>query len=156
MSKLKPTYTARAMREDLPCEAVVLHCSDNRFQVTFNEFLTSALGLRSYVLIAIPGGAHFVPLEAYLPKFAKTGFQSLSFMVKRAKPRRVILVGHDDCLFFKERLQFFSVEADFNQRQLVNLIKARSILADKYAGLAVELYFADVGADRSVKFANVG
>lgn len=155
MSKLRPTYSARAPREDRPCEALVLHCSDNRFQLAFNEFLTNGLDLRSYVLIAIPGGAHFVPLEAYLPKFAKTGFQSLSFMVKRAKPKRVILVGHDDCLFFKERLQFFSLEANFNQKQLGNLSKARSILADKYAGLSVELYFADVEVDASVKFVNV-
>jgi hypothetical protein len=119
--------------------------------LAFSEFLTHGLELRSYVLIAIPGGAHFVPLETYLPKFAKTGFQSLSFMVKRAKPHRVILVGHDDCLFFKERLQFFSFEADFNQKQLGNLSKARTILAEKYSDLSVELYFADAARDGSIQ-----
>jgi hypothetical protein len=137
-------------------EAVVIHCSDHRFQDGFREFLTNFLRLRSYALLAIPGGGHFLPVEQLLPKFAKVSLQSLSFLVKRGRPSREILIGHADCLFFKERLQFFFPETDFDQKQFANLRRAREAIRGQFPGLAVELYFADAQADGSVRFLQVG
>jgi hypothetical protein len=132
-----------------------MHCSDHRFQGVFQEFLTEGLRLRSYSLLAIPGGGHFLPLEHLLPKFAKTGRQSLSFLVKRSQPRKVILIGHDDCLFFKERLQFFFLEADLNQKQLANQRQARQIIIARFPELEAELYFADAQMSSAVQFLRV-
>jgi hypothetical protein len=150
----KLVYSASRAAEASP-EALVLHCSDHRFQTAFNEFLTHGLELRSYGLLSIPGGGHFISLETYLPKFAKIGFQSVSFLVKRSRPRRIILIGHDDCLFFKERAQFFFFEADLNEKQFANLKKAREVIHSRYPDLAVDIYFADVQKD-SVQFVKVG
>lgn len=133
-------------------QAIAVHCSDHRFQSSFREFLTHGLGLRAYALLAIPGGAHFIPLEQFLPKFAKAALQSLSFLVKRGKPEKIILVGHDDCLFFKERCQFFLIEGDLNRKQFANLRKARGLLRERFPDLPVEAYFADVKPDGSIEF----
>jgi hypothetical protein len=148
----RASYTIAAGSETERAQAVVLHCSDHRFQAGFREFLTDGLGIQAYALLAIPGGGNFIPLEQYLPKFAKAGLQSMSFLVKRSGPERIILIGHHDCLFFKERFQFFFIEADLNDKQRVNLRKARSLLRERFPSLPVEAYFADMKADGSVEF----
>ena len=136
-------------------EAVVVHCSDHRFQASFREFLTDGLGLRAYALLALPGGGHFLSLAPMMPKFAKAGLQSISFLVKRAKPPKIILVGHDDCLFFKEKGQFFCPEATLNQKQFANLRRARGVLHEQFPALAVELYFADAPPGDAVHFLKI-
>lgn len=152
----KKYFSATANRQDSPCEAVVVHCGDHRFQQGFREFLVEGLGLGSYALLAIPGGGHFCSMEQLQPKFAKAGLQSLKFLVKRTGARRIILIGHDDCLFFKDQLQFFFTEADLNQRQITNLKRARQVVRESFTRATVELFFADAGIDGSLQFRNIG
>lgn len=152
----KLTYRAASHRQDSANEAVVVHCSDHRFQPGFREFLAEGLGFRSYALLAIPGGGHFSSMEQLQPKFAKVGLQSLKFLVNRTGARRIILIGHDDCLFFKEQLQFFFTEADLNQKQIGNLKRARQVLQEWFPRATVELFFADAGVDGSLQFRNIG
>jgi hypothetical protein len=103
----------------------------------------------------VPGGGHFVTLEHLMPKFFSVNLQSLSFLLKRTGSPRVILIGHDDCLFFKERVQFFFTEPEFNQKQVANLKKARNALQKRLPGKRVELYFADSNRDGSVEFSDI-
>jgi hypothetical protein len=145
-------YHSGINREDINADTIVIHCSDHRFRGSFHEFLTEGLKLDSYALLAIPGGAHIISMEQVLPKFAKVGWQSLSFLIKRGKPRRIVLIGHDDCLFFKERLQFFFLEADFNQKQFASLQKAQNIIMERFQELLVELYFAFAHKNDPIQF----
>jgi len=149
-------FSATSNRQDSPCEAVVVHCGDHRFQQGFREFLVEGLGLGSYALLAIPGGGHFCSMEQLQPKFASAGLQSLKFLVRRTGARRIILIGHDDCLFFKDQLQFFFTEADLNQRQITNLKRARQVVRESFMRATVELFFADAGIDGSLQFCNIG
>ncbi len=148
-------YRPGFKREDTAAEAVVIHCSDHRFQNSFRDFLTEWLRLRSYSLLAVPGGGHALSLEQFLPKFAKIALQNISFLVKRGQPRKIILIGHDDCLFFKEQAQFFFLETDLNQKQVANLRKARQLIQERFPRLPVELYFADSSPDGSVQFVEI-
>jgi hypothetical protein len=148
-------YVSKTRLKDSASEAVVVHCGDHRFQRGFYEFLTEGLRLASYALQSVPGGGHFVTLEHLMPKFYSVNLQSLSFLLKRTGSPRVILIGHDDCLFFKERVQFFFTEPEFNQKQVANLKKARNALQERLPGKRVELYFADSNRDGSVEFRNI-
>lgn len=154
--KSQTLYISRARPEDAACEAVVIHCSDHRFQAGFHEFLSEGLQLVSYALLAVPGGGHFVTLENLMPKFSSVNFHSLSFLLKRTRSPRVILIGHDDCLFFKERAQFFFTEAEFNQKQIANLKKAQNALRERLPGKHVELYFADSIEDGAIECRIIG
>ena len=145
-------FLSEARREDGAPDALVLHCSDHRFQSGFREFLAEGLGLSSYALIAIPGGGHFLSMEYLFPKLAKTGLESMSFHIKRAKPHRVILIGHDDCRFFKERLEFYFPEGDLKKKQTANLRKARAIVLERFPGLPVELFFVEADPAGSLQF----
>ena len=149
------TFRATSKRRDSANEAVVVHCSDHRFQEGFREFITDGVGLSSYALLAIPGGGHFGSMEQLQPKFARVGLQSLKFLIKRSGARRIILVAHDDCLFFKEQLQHLFTEADFNRKQIANLKRTRQVLLDWFPRSTVELYLADAFSDGSLQFLSV-
>jgi hypothetical protein len=148
-------YVATARRQDSANEAVVIHCSDHRFQQGFREFLSEGLGLGSYALLAIPGGGHFSSMGDLLPKFAKVGMQSLKFLVRRSGANRIILIAHDDCLYFKEMLQFFFTEPDLNGKQLANLKRGRRVLLEWFPRARVELYFAGADSTGSLQFLSV-
>ena len=142
-------------KEEMPADAVVLHCSDHRFQRSFHEFLIEELKVGLYALLSIPGGGHFLSMEDVMSKYFKISLRSLSFHINRNKPRRAIVIGHYDCLFFKEQAQFYFSEPGLNQKQFANLRKARIQLQERFPGLEVELYFADVKEDGSVEFLRV-
>ena len=153
--KTDTLYTSKATRNTVASRAVAVHCSDHRFQDAFREFLTEGLGLVSYALIAIPGGGHFTSLTEIMPKFAKVGFQSLSFMIQRTGARRVILVGHEDCLFFGEVLRFYFTESHLHDKQFASLRKAGGAIRERFAGQSVELYFAEASSDNRVQFLKI-
>ena len=153
--KIEPVYRSKAVRTTVANQAMAIHCSDHRFQDAFREFLTEGLGLGSYALIAIPGGGHFTSLTEIMPKFAKVGFQSLSFLIQRTGARRIILVGHEDCLFFKEFLGFYFDEAHLHDKQFAGLRKASRALRERFEGQSIELYFADAGSDNRIQFLKI-
>ena len=146
---------AKAARADGAPEALVVHCSDHRFQSGFREFLWGGLGLRTYALISTPGGGHFLTLENVLPKVARVGRESMTFHAERARPSRIVLVGHDDCLFFKERVQFFFPKGDLHAKQTENLRRARAVASERFPGLPVEVYFARALAGGTLEFVPV-
>jgi hypothetical protein len=148
-------FQSEARRHEGTPDALVIHCSDHRFQHSFREFLAEGLKLPSYALIAMPGGGHFFTLEYVLPKYAKVGMQSVRFHLERARPHRIVLIGHDDCLFFKERVQFYYSEPDLHAKQAAGLRKARAIAEVQFPGLPVELFFADTRPDGSVQFLRI-
>jgi hypothetical protein len=150
-----PTFKTTAHRADGAPEALVVHCSDHRFQAGFREFLQKGLGLSTYALLSTPGGGHFLTLEHFLPKVAKVGRESMTFHVERAGPRRIVLVGHDDCLFFKERAQHLFRGSDLNAKQAENLRRARAVATERFPGLPVDVYFAHAHGDGALEFAPV-
>ena len=152
---MESLYQTKAARREAANEAVVIHCGDHRFQNAFHEFLTVGLKLESYALLVIPGGGHFAAAELFMPKFAKVELQSLGFLVKRSGARRIVIFGHDDCLFFKERLQFFFTEEQPNQKQFRSLLKSRSVLCERFPAVAIEIYFADVADEGSYQLLKV-
>jgi hypothetical protein len=121
---------------------VVIHCSDPRFQPHFQDFLGRGLGLESYGLIAVPGGAQFLTLVDYLPKFAWAGWRWVKFMVDLAKPERIILIAHDDCRWYLD-LRFGRPDpARLRERLAQDLQRVRAALAERFGDRRIELYFA--------------
>ena len=123
--------------------ALVIHCSDPRFQKHFHEFLRAHLGLDTYGLIAVPGGAQFLTMIDYLPKFSWVGWRWLKFLVDRSRPRRVILIVHDDCLWYKD-LRFWQHGGDWKSAALSDLAKVRDGLRARFGSLGVETWFARI------------
>lgn len=130
-------------------DVVVVHCSDPRYQPHFHQFLTAGLGLERYALVAVPGGPQFLTLAEYLPKFSWVGWRWMKFLVDLSKPRRVVLIAHDDCRWYHDS-RFFHPHLTVGDRQLADLRQVRAAFAERFPGVAIDVYFARLDGDQAV------
>jgi hypothetical protein len=130
-------------------DVIVVHCSDARYQPHFQEFLKQGLALERYSLVAVPGGPQFLTLAEYLPKFSWVGWRWMKFLVDLSRPRRVVLVGHDDCRWYRDS-RFFHAERTVGERQLADLRQVRAAFAERFPAIAIEAYFARLDANEAV------
>ena len=127
---------------------VVVHCSDSRFQPRFQEFLRQNLGLDRYTLIAVPGGPQFLTLAEYLPKFSWVGWRWMKFVMERTRPRRVILIAHQDCHWYMDG-RFFHQHHAVGDQQLADLRHVRDAIRERFGNLSVEAYFARLDGEQT-------
>jgi hypothetical protein len=85
-------------------EALVLHCSDPRFQTAFGPFLEHELGLAQgrYIPFVVAGGAGVLAHPERRPKefkFLRDRFEL--FHGHFASLRRLVLINHEDCLYYR-------------------------------------------------------
>ncbi len=83
--------------------AVVIYCSDPRFQVAFEEFIEQELELikGDYIPIVVGGGAGVLGHPELLPKefkFLKERLEAYRQIFPTA--RRIILINHEDCRYY--------------------------------------------------------
>jgi hypothetical protein len=130
-------------------DVVVVHCSDPRYQPHFQEFLRKRLGLDRYALVAVPGGPQFLTLAEYLPKFSWVGWRWMKFLVDLSKPRRVVLIAHDDCRWYRDA-RFFHLHPDVGDRQRADLKQVRAAFAERFPGVAIDGFFARLDGDEAV------
>jgi hypothetical protein len=84
--------------------AIVIHCSDPRFQAAFEEFLEHELGLAKggYIPIVVGGGAGVLGHPEQLPKefkFLKERLEHYREIFPTA--RRIILINHEGCRYYQ-------------------------------------------------------
>jgi hypothetical protein len=124
-------------------EVLVIHCSDYRFQAAFNEFLNLKLNLNgNYDLLVLPGGPQCLTLVEYLPKFSWAGWKWFRFLVEAHDLKRLILIQHQDCRWYKELPNHLHTSSEPRLRQEEDLRRARAALTRERPELSVELYYA--------------
>lgn len=96
----KLTYAAHP---DPKPEAVVIHCSDPRFQAAFEQFLHQELNLEKgrYIPIVVGGGGGVLAHPEQLPKEFKFLKDRLEHY-RRVFPtvRRIVLINHEGCRYY--------------------------------------------------------
>jgi hypothetical protein len=127
-------------------DALVVHCSDPRFQVHFQDFLRRHKGLDRYALFAIPGGAQSLTLAGYLPKFSWAGWRWMKFLMGVTKPRRAILIAHEDCRWYLDG-HLARPHRNVRDRQIQDLHAVKAEINERFSGIDVELYFARLEGD---------
>lgn len=124
-------------------DTLVIHCGDYRFQSAFQEFLNGSLNLDgNYDLMVIPGGPLSLTLFEYLPKFQWASWRWLRFFVEQHKVRRLILIQHQDCAFYRTMPLHLHASPEPRQRQELDLRRVREAMKKDLPQLAVELYYA--------------
>jgi hypothetical protein len=121
--------------------ALVVHCSDARYLPHFQDFLRDGLGLPRYTLIAVPGGVHALTLTEYLPKFSWAGWRWVTFLENLFQPPRVILIGHEDCRWYKDA-RFHHLHGGADGTQHADLRRVRAEVQARFPRMAVETWFA--------------
>lgn len=130
-------------------EALVIHCSSARFQQQMHAFLVDGLRLKKYSLVAVPGGVQAFTLLEYLPKFAWAGWRWTKFLVDLEKPRRLILIGHEECAWYRD-LRFWQRQQPARERIVDDLKQVASEASQRFPEVRVEIYYASLAGTQAV------
>ena len=128
-------YRTKSPLTQIAPEAIVIYCSAARYQQHFEEFLVDGLKLEDYSLIAIPGGVQVLTLLDYLPKFSWAGWRWAKFLIDADHPPRAVLIGHEDCRWYKHLFRG-------HEKIKSDLDRAARELKERFPAMRVELYMA--------------
>jgi hypothetical protein len=150
------TYHPSAKLHPERAEALVVHCSDNRFQAAVQEFLNSHLKLDgNYDVLAIPGGPQCLTLVEYLPKFSWASGKWFRFLIEKHELKRLILIAHQDCSWYRELPFHLFGSTDPRTRQEDDLRRARRTLVSQFPHVRVDLYYVAWDTDSHVTIESV-
>jgi hypothetical protein len=139
-----------ATKETAP-DAVVVYCSDPRFQTAFDGFIEKDLGLAKgqFVPLVVAGGANIFTNPLRLPKEFKFLKDRLEFFQEAfSSIKRIVLIGHEDCRYcdsMKNKLFGF---AGIDFKNLLEHHKAGLAVLPKMLtgilipGKTIEIYYA--------------
>ncbi len=127
-------------------EALVVHCADPRFQTAFREFVNKELGITSYVPLVVGGGIHSFGVEQLMPKNFKIVWEQIKFFIKEAKVKKVIIINHEDCLWYKTMKGYYpSIELPVKGK--LDLKTAAQRILKDFAGVEVRSFWAGLKDD---------
>jgi len=117
-------------------------CTDGRFRPHVEEFVTRHLGVDAHAdLVAVPGGVEPLALLDLVPKDFNFLKRRLQALIEAHGTRRVVLVGHQDCAWYKVR-KIGPFRIDLTEQQMRDLRKAAGRLREIAPGVQVEIWFA--------------
>jgi carbonic anhydrase len=125
-------------------DALVVHCSDPRFQAAFREFVAGELQVLNPVPIIIPGGIHELVSPVRI-KAARQLWQQLEFMISAGKIRRVIIINHEGCQWYAKWNAL--VRTRVSEDIVNHLLAAAQKLLERRLNLSVETYYAKIEND---------
>lgn len=147
-------------------QALVVHCSDPRFQAAFKDFIGNNLNLKEgeYIPIVVPGSIASLGsnISVLLPKRQKVLLDNIKLMFERnqGESMRLILINHEDCrsyaeIFSKIR-KYIAKLPDTIKREVDDLAFAAKIIRIAAGSFGVtcepELYLARIIKDNEVVF----
>lgn len=139
---MRKVFHFDAPRETYHCDAAVVWCYDDRFDVPFRKFL-KRIGIIRPDSIKVAGGAKCIssPERDSDREFI---FDQIRKSIRLHATKRVILMTHSDCGAYGGLGHAFKgdtrVEAAHHQQELQ---RAATHLAQAIPGLEINTYFAD-------------
>lgn len=136
----KAGFTSQVPFDEQRVGAAAVYCSDGRYGEQMDEFLHAGLGLPRYDRLALPGGAACLAgylVSAYHERLALE--RELEFLIKAHQLRRVVLIAHQGCGFYKD---IWTGGRSVEQQQQADLRQAAEQIRSASRGVSVEAYFA--------------
>lgn len=133
-------FTSRIPLVEQRIGAAAIYCSDGRIGQQMDDFLHNALNLPRYDRLVVPGGpgclaGHFV---AYREEQALV--EHLRFLCRVHEIERVVLIAHQHCAFYIDRLEL--TRATMLKQQVTDLSNAARRIAEVDSKLQVDGYLA--------------
>lgn len=128
--------------------ALAISCSDGRFAKAVNELLLCE-GHGNIDTLTLPGGVALLSYTSATHSERDAVRRALQFMFLHHDIRRVFLIGHHGCAYYREHLRGMSVES-IERRQLEDLRDSARAVARLRPGLRLDLYFARIQGDSVV------
>lgn len=137
-----PEFESSQPFEPVRIQAAAVYCSDGRFGEQFDELLHQGLGLPRYDRLAIPGGAACLAQHFKLYREEEGVLAQLRFLVDVHRVERVVLIAHERCAFYLERLQVSPLQLESQQQD--DMRKAVSRVRSLGRALRIDAFFARI------------
>lgn len=134
-------------------EALVVTCSDARFQTAFRRFGVEELGLANYYPLALGGGTHALGAKGTSPEDYATLYRQIKFFIEEIPLKLVVLINHQDCRWYQGHGDLSALDADI--RGQADLETSKGILSAGFPGVEVRAFWAGLDG-RTVTFSEVG
>jgi len=138
-------------------QAIVIYCSDPRFQSAFEKFVEEGLSFKkgTYIPMVIAGGIVSLSEPLQLPKEFKFVKERIEYFLDHIKTiKLVVLINHEDCQYYnvaKDKLKnlFLRGFKDIIERQKVDLIKvAKAVMNFSSLKNNFKLYYAKFAEEK--------
>ena len=131
---------------DEPIASAAVYCSDGRLGDHVDDLLHHRLEVAQFDRLAVPGGP--AVLVEHAPCFfeMQSLTRQLQFLVEAHQLRRVLLIAHQGCLFYLDRLRVSPQDLESHQRR--DLQEAAGRVRQMFHGLSVHAIFAHVDGQR--------
>jgi hypothetical protein len=139
-------YTGRLFYEPSRIHAAAIYCSDGRLGDHFDDFLQNGLRLPRYDRVALPGGPAALLDQASSQPDVPVAWEALGFLVDVHGLERVLLVAHEGCAFYAQRLGVPSDHMEAHQRRA--LARAAARIQEFAPHLQIDAYFARITGSR--------
>jgi carbonic anhydrase len=142
MTMLTKVFHFEAPRQKYHCDAAILWCFDNRFELGFRKFL-KRIGVLNADPIKIAGGAKSLasPERETDREFV---LEQIRKSIRLHGTKRVILMLHSDCGAYEGLAAGFRGDARAEaEHHYAELQRAAANLANALPGIEVEAYFVD-------------
>ena len=133
-------FESRTPYEPERIHAAAIYCSDGRLGEHFDDFLMNGLKLPRYDRLALPGGPAALAEHPATKLEHAAVADELHFLVEVHGLQRVVLIQHQNCAFYTNRLglQGFAVE----QQQRDDLSRAADFVRELTKVDRIDAYFA--------------
>ena len=134
------TFESSIPFESNRIHAAAVYCSDGRLGEQFDDFLSNALALPRYDRLAVPGGAACLASHFTIYREEEGVMAQLRFLVDVHGLERVVLIAHEDCAFYSQRLKVSPLQLESQQQTDIGKAIRRVRSIDRH--LDVQAWFA--------------
>jgi len=120
--------------------AAAVYCSDGRYGEQFDELMHTELQLPRYDRLAVPGGSACLASHFQTYREAEGVAEQLRFLVDVHGLERVVLIAHQDCAFYSQRLKVSPLQLESQQHD--DMRKAVRRVRSIGPQLKIDAYFA--------------
>ncbi len=139
---IEPVYVAELPWDAERPQTVVVTCVDGRWYRHFQEFARAHLKAGPCTdFMAVPGGIEPMTLADDVPKDFNFFRRRLEALVEAHGTRRIVVIAHQDCAWYRERMGAATAEA-MRAKQVADIRRAASWLRARFEGVSVQPYFA--------------
>ncbi|MCA9034995.1 MAG: hypothetical protein KDA91_07695 [Planctomycetaceae bacterium] len=147
------TYCSSIPFESTRIRAAAVYCSDGRFGEQCDDLIQNALNLPRYDRLAVPGGAACLASHFTTYRESESVIHQLRFLVDVHGLERIILIAHDGCAFYSERLHVSPLQIESRQRE--DMGKAIQRVKSLSSTVQISAFFARKHSDRRIVFEEV-
>jgi hypothetical protein len=136
----RPAFVGRERWTEKRIGAMAIYCSDGRWGDALDEFCHCGLGIPAYDRFAVPGGPAWLCAGNVGQGLSDTTREQIEFLVTAHELRRIVLITHFGCAFYRHR--FGGSAEQCVQRQIDDVRASLDSVERTFAGVRAQGYLA--------------